>query len=353
MKKVLSKIICYLSLSVTILFLFQPEARPDRDIPKDNLAYPVLIKSGDQPAGSGFFYNKEDATYLITARHVLFQGTPLDITGFPLKSIPESIRHKIELITDQKNKNKIILIFHGTMSEKERDDLIKSAQYHLQPDLFKNGVNSVYRKSQKLDLNFTKATLFSYSPKNGLNEIEIDLTRLYEKEEIKYHPSMDAALIRIGIPTEQGVLNLIDGVVPKKGPGILGLEKNTYKLFSDVLVGNTVYAFGYPTSISQINPFLNIQIPLLRRGIVAGKNDSLKVIILDCPIFHGNSGGLVMEVEETSLGHKEGKAIGVLTNFVPFIGTKIDDNLWYENSGYSIAVPMDFVEELIRQQTKK
>ena len=35
----------------------------------------------------------------------------------------------------------------------------------------------------------------------------------------------------------------------------------------------------------------------------------------------------------------------MITNFVPYqIG-------WYQNSGYSVAVPMDFVEELL--ETKK
>lgn len=144
----------------------------------------------------------------------------------------------------------------------------------------------------------------------------------------------------------------MDGVVGKKGVLISGLEKDNFKLFSDVLVGNPVFAFGYPTSISRINPFLNIQLPLLRKGIVAGKNDSLKLIILDCPMFYGNSGGLVIEAEETSLGRWLYRAIGVITNLVPFIGENIvqSDKLWLENSGYSVVIPMDFVEELIENK---
>lgn len=157
MKKVFSKIIICFSCYATILFLFQPDAESIRDIPDDNLAYPVLLVSGNS-TGSGFFYNKEDATYLITARHVLFKGTSVDLPYFPPQSIPKSIRHKTDLIPDPKN-NKSVLIFYGVMSEKERDDLIKSAPLN---DLFKTAIYSVYNKSQQLELNFNTATLFSY-----------------------------------------------------------------------------------------------------------------------------------------------------------------------------------------------
>ncbi len=44
-----------------------------RAVPDDNLAYPVLIalKSGEQ--GTGFFFNTTTASFLVTARHVLFK----------------------------------------------------------------------------------------------------------------------------------------------------------------------------------------------------------------------------------------------------------------------------------------
>jgi hypothetical protein len=69
-------------------------------------------------------------------------------------------------------------------------------------------------------------------------------------------------------------------------------------------------------------------------------------IILDCPAFFGNSGGLVIEVERTSLTETKYKAIGLITEFVLY------EKNWFQNSGYSIVVPMDFVEELITGQTK-
>jgi hypothetical protein len=72
------------------------------------------------------------------------------------------------------------------------------------------------------------------------------------------------------------------------------LSDKDIKYFKDVNVGNEVYAFGYPTSITSVNPWLNIKLPLLRKGIVAGKNELLNAII-------GNSGGLVMEGETFSM----------------------------------------------------
>ena len=45
--------------------------RAQRSIPDDNLAYPVLIQFPDALA-SGFYLNTNTATYLVTAKHVLF-----------------------------------------------------------------------------------------------------------------------------------------------------------------------------------------------------------------------------------------------------------------------------------------
>ncbi len=49
----------------------------------------------------------------------------------------------------------------------------------------------------------------------------------------------------------------------------------------------------------------------------------------------------MIEVERMSLGESRYIAIGLITNLVFY------QKLWLQNSGYSIVVPMDFVEELI------
>lgn len=333
---------------LVVVFILPRNSLSFRDIPDDNLAYPVLLISteGTQAnanTGSGFFYNKEDATYFITARHVLFQGTSVhDLEEqFPL---PNFLAHKFEWNHDDQKK-KWTLVFYGQMSEKERDELLNAAPS------FKDAIQLLYRESQNLKLIKTTAILYSYSPKPGdtaVNEVQLELPKLYRAGKIIYHPSSDVASITIATPKkigDQNFLEPIDGVTIK-GPGTLGLEKNNFKLFDDVLVGNTVYTFGYPTSLSNASPFIDIKLPLLRKGIIAGKNNSLKVIILDSPIFYGNSGGLVIEAERSDNFKTAFKAIGLVTNFVPYA------QKWLQNSGYSVAVPMDFVEELLKSIPK-
>ena len=43
-----------------------------RDIPDDNLAYPVLISRDNKGVASGFYLNNGKEVYFVTAKHVLF-----------------------------------------------------------------------------------------------------------------------------------------------------------------------------------------------------------------------------------------------------------------------------------------
>jgi hypothetical protein len=300
--------------------------------------------------GSGFFYNKDDATYLITARHVLFQETFVCVPE--QFAVPTPLRHKFYWQED-KVKKEFILNFYGVMSESERDELMKAAPKsdHFN---FNKAIEQLYKESQELKLKSKETTLFSYEPKinggSGVNEYEVQLTNLFKSGQIKYHPSQDIAFIKIGIPRKdagQDSKKLLEGITKKQGKGSVGLEKDNFKLLKDVDPGNPVFVFGYPTSITKIDPWLDIKLPLLRKGIIAGKNEVLKAIILDCPAFYGNSGGLVIEAEKTSDDKIKYTAIGLITNFVPYY--EID---WFQNSVYSVVVPMDFVEELIAGQKK-
>lgn len=333
----------------TALFLLQPEISQSLpDLPDDNLAYPVLLISKCVCIGSGFFYNKDETIYLVTARHVLFKETSVSV---PKKfRLPKPLRHKC--FWEKDKKKEFLLKFYGVMSESERDELIKAAPKSAHFSYIK-AINQLYKESQNLKLRSNEITLFSNVHKSfggiGVNEIEVQLTRLFKSGHVKYHPTHDVAFIRIGILKEvagQYIMEGLKGTTKKQGGGTIGVSEENVKLLNDVIVGNQVFVFGYPTSITEKNPWLNIKLPLLRKGIIAGKNEVLKAIILDCPVFYGNSGGLVIEVEKTPFASPKYMAIGLITNFIPFqIG-------WYQNSGYSVVVPMDFVEELITGQTK-
>src|SRR6266850_1141239 len=149
--------ILFLLVSV---FLFSHEASyANPDIPDDNLSYPVLLTWGDG-SGSGFFYNKDDATYLITARHVLFKETTVLVPK--QLSIPRSLRHKL-FISENKPNKEFDLTFYGTMSQEDKDELTRAAQ--ARDDVkFIEIIEELFKSSQKLKLRTDKITLRSIVP---------------------------------------------------------------------------------------------------------------------------------------------------------------------------------------------
>ena len=280
----------FLGLLIAFVLITPGGGQADRAIPDDNLAYPVLVSLDTGSNGSGFFLNTGASTYLVTAAHVLFDETS------------------------------------GNLRAK-------------------------------------KAKLLSYSkdPKEtGRNIVQLDLISLLAAKRIRRHPTEDVAAVYIAdavgnADTGPRSLSMVAGasVIEKAPSGILGVSLDTVKRFNDVLTANTIYVFGYPTSLGmkevpQIDPLR----PLLRFGIIAGTNPARKTIILDCPSYPGNSGGPVLEVEQVDLVTRRFKVIGVVSQFVPFTETWVNtthkyQNLTISNSGYAIAVSMDPVIELI------
>lgn len=266
----------------------------DREIPDNNLAYPVLISLSSGSNGSGFFLNKENCTYLITASHVLFD----DSSG--------------KLKSDQAK----LLSYSGDPKESKR------------------------------------------------NIIQLNLKVLLEEDKIKRHSSADVTAIYIadakpkeGEESRQSI-RFVPGVatIERTSTGIVGVGADNIKKIDGVLTANTIYIFGYPTSIGMKQiPQLDSLRPLLRFGIVAGKNPERKTLILDCPSYPGNSGGPVLEVERFGIGQRRFKVIGVVSQFIPFAETWVNvthkyKNLTISNSGYSVAASMDSVIELTSKQ---
>ncbi|MCK4820409.1 trypsin-like peptidase domain-containing protein [bacterium] len=276
---------------ITLVLISPGRVQADRAIPDDNLAYPVLVSLNTGSKGSGFFLNTRTGTYLVTAAHVLFDET----------------------------------------SGKLRAKQAKLLSYPKDPN------------------------------ETGRNIIQLNLPILFAAKKIRKHSIEDVATVYIAdaaenVDTGPRKLNLVPGVsiIEKAPSGILGVGVDTVKHFENVLTANTIYVFGYPTSlgikeIPQLDPFR----PLLRFGIVAGTNPARKTIILDCPSYPGNSGGPVLEVERVGLTNQRFRVIGVVSQFVPFAETWVNithkyQNLTISNSGYTVAVSMDPVLELIR-----
>lgn len=290
-------------------------ATAQRNIPDDNLAYPVLITLGNGSFGSGFFLDTSDCVYLVTAKHVLFDA---------------------------------------------------QTQRLIDP-------HALLRSYSK-DLSDQTPNLFS-----------VDLASLQAAGDVKLHPTQDVVVVKLfdvvavppqAAPSSQQVapappqiqtgsaqsLTVSRTVHSRPGvqilsiaaSGIAGADPKIVKRFDQVLVGNEAMVFGYPNSLGlQQLPQLDPNRPLLRKGIVAGTNAARKSIILDCPVYFGNSGGIVLQIERGAF-QTNFYVIGVVDQYVPFVqsagiqGQTLAIGMQLEtNSGYSVVVPMDFVMELV------
>ena len=272
-----------------------------RDIPDDNLAYPVLLQGqtpqGKISTGSGFYLVRENEVFLVTASHVIFE----------------------QLI----------------------DGLTKQTKWNLR---FENPISALsYSKDPE-------ETIF--------NVFSLDLKMLGAFGNLKKHASQDVAVIRIGNINNDGILVGLPGADIKQSTkgGILGAGIGSVKTFDKVLTANEVFLFGYPTSLGLLKlDQYDYSKPLLRKGIVAGKNDIAKTLMLDLLANPGNSGGPVLEVEALDFFQMKYSIIGVQSQFVPMTETVMKYGLPMEvlsHSGYSLAVSMDPVLELIASFTK-
>lgn len=184
---------------------------------------------------------------------------------------------------------------------------------------------------------------------DSLLELTLILDTLMTYHNILYTDSIDMAIVRLGI---------VDTVL-KKISWSFGIKPNfrqsfhvphafprLLKYYKDVNIGNEVFILGYPSSLGiKSTPQFNYNFPLLRKGIIAGKYDASKTLILDCPVYYGNSGSPVFECDYSGDGIRF-YLIGIVIQYIPFdefwANRKIGQpNVLLSNSGYSIALPID------------
>jgi hypothetical protein len=244
-----------------------------RAIPTTYLTYPVFIalKTADTSRnGCGFYVNAERAMYLVTTTHVLADGLlPADSTS---RKLPTA---ELQLLSYSK------------------------------------------------DLPLRKRIVLA-----------ANLSALQENGDVKLHHSQDLVVIRLATAGEPA-----SGKAPERGVTIkesaesdlLGVPTAAVKTYEQVAVGNDVILYGYPGSPGiRNNPQLDPSRPLLRRGLVAGRDQKNRSIIVDGG-DRGNDGCPVFEIDPDGYGYS---LIGV-----------VSDRL---DSGYSIVKPMDFVLELMK-----
>lgn len=165
--------------------------------------------------------------------------------------------------------------------------------------------------------------------------------------------SKDIALIEIGKIETDSYFSFCKGYVQvSKRPGkLVVVPEESLRTFKDVTVSNDVFILGYPVSLAMFSQFEKKR-PLLRKGIVAGKNEPAQTIVLDCPVYPGNSGGIVIEVNPNDKD-REFLIIGVVSQFVPMVkkvpkAESAADIVELENSGYSIIAPADVILNLTK-----
>jgi hypothetical protein len=188
-----------------------------------------------------------------------------------------------------------------------------------------------------------------------VNRLRIDLSVV----PYKYHKKFDVTIVEIGAHLDEennAVFLLNEGVesIENATTKLVYASKKVTSTLAEVIISNDIYISGYPTSLGiELSPQFDLNKPLLRKGIVASINTKAQTIILDCPVYFGNSGGPVVQVTYEN-EKKRVKLIGVVSQFIPYVQKWRNDrdqltHIEHLNSGYSVAVSMDCVLELIDQ----
>jgi len=182
------------------------------------------------------------------------------------------------------------------------------------------------------------------------NVFKLDLAKLLSKGHLKYDFSKDVVVLKIGdVDSETRLFNTLSEVevMEISTTGVVGVGIDNTRTYQESLIANDVFVFGYPVSLNLLQiPQIDYSRPLLRHGIIAGKNDLTKTLVLDLPVYHGNSGGPVIEAEQEGLGFRY-RVVGLITEFVPALA-RAKDRVEV-NSGYSIAASLDRVLELVEE----
>lgn len=261
-------------------------------LPLEAINLPILIEFPEkQLSGSGFLLMDSQGFYFVTARHVLGQLIPNPING-------------------------------------------KDSTYVL------------YEKSVKI---------FYYSRNSDVEdkkELEIDLEGLYNSGQLAFLYNEDIVVGRIGYPEFNGNFGQVVYNEFVKKPGKSALINHAIPdqliFYNQVKIGADIFIFGYPKAlgIKEYGQY-DFNRPLVRRGIVSGKNIKRHTIIIDSPVYPGNSGGPVLQTKDGGF-----QLIGIVVEYIPevteWVNTKYGiSNAEISNSGYSVVIPADYIAQLI------
>ena len=222
------------------------------------------------------------------------------------------------------------------------------------------------KKSNILSVKEAKLTLYAEDPVTGEKTVyKINLEAALSSGLIMASPKEDVLIIKIaeleGAEGDKVAVKYYKKVVQKltKSVFLNFIPISVLEKYEDVNVGDEIFLLGYPASIGlKMSPQFDYSRPLLRRGIIAGKYDPRKSLILDCPTYPGNSGGpvivkIVKIVKNITI--TEYKLVGVVVEFIPYKEQWVNTrsmvvNIDIFNSGYSVAVSASRILELLSEK---
>jgi len=219
----------------------------------------------------------------------------------------------------------------------------------------------LFNLQNDLGSQFVSLIYYVNDPFGGKNDtITVDLKNSIKYNAILFDETNDIAIVQIGKfigNTNTGKKLFSYQRYAKKvsnlAPGVI--EQSKCFILDNTLVGEDCILAGFPTSLKNEMNNLNYNFdrPLIRKGVIAGKDKSTRTIIVDCPVYKGNSGGPVFEISELE-PNKIG-LIGIVSSAI--ILTEKLENSYYKgvtatnltNSGYSVIIPIEYALNLMKR----
>ena len=254
----------------------------------DNTTYATFLSLDyGKSSGSGFRLIYKDATYLITAKHVLFDET-------------DNLRGENLLIISQKSK--------GLLNE-----------------------------AQIMDVDM-KAAIIYFSSTEDIAAIQLE-RKLENKSESSSRQEDIKFVLEKYVSIQQ----------PAAGE-VISINSSQTRNLNEIVTAHDVFLIGFPTSlVFQKTKYFDVNKPLLRKGIISGINLQDNTFIIDCSAYYGNSGATIFEVCEDEKLRVIGvvsKYIPFVTEWRNNREPSIS-HIEYANSGYSVCIPMDAIFQLL------
>ena len=117
-----------------------------------------------------------------------------------------------------------------------------------------------------------------------------------------------------------------------------------------VIPGSDLFIIGFPQSLGLQGNF-DADRPLMRKGIIAGKDLKLGRIIGDGAVYFGNSGGIAVAIHYENNDFKT-VLVGLISQYIPFDESLYDKrgmqrSIDFRNSGYSVIIPVNYILPLL------